>query len=193
MKMFKDVVGKKYPTLFDKYVCLEKCCEHFGLKSNNYSYHNALFDAFMTARMICKLYELIDEDPFLKKQTRRNPNSFNIKENPELFLGNSQSKRFNKEKENMPVLKLGNISNINTNIINESLNTHKEISQEEKIKINSVSPEKEMKDTRLDSLESTGGEDESSADRNKEEKLDKENENDELSGEILDEILNDLI
>ena len=79
MKMFKDVVGRIQHNYYDKYVCLEKCCEYFGLKANNNCYHNALFDAFMTARLVCKLYELIENDirfRNFKQEIKYNPNSF---------------------------------------------------------------------------------------------------------------------
>lgn len=79
MKMFKEVVGKIEHIYYDKYVCLEKCCEYFGLKANNNFYHNALFDAFMTARLVCKLYELIENDIRfinIKQEIKYNPNSF---------------------------------------------------------------------------------------------------------------------
>ena len=79
MKMFKDVVGRIEHNYYDKYVCLEKCCEYFGLKANNICYHNALFDAFMTARLVCKLYELIENDNRfrnIKQEIKYNPNSF---------------------------------------------------------------------------------------------------------------------
>ena len=61
IKIDKDI-------LYDKFVNLEKCCEYFKLKTNKNSYHNALFDAFMTARLIDKLYELIEGNQLLKKK-----------------------------------------------------------------------------------------------------------------------------
>ena len=95
MKMFKDVVGRIEHNFYDKYVCLEKCCEYFKLKANTNSYHNALFDAFMTARMVCKLYEIIDNDIRFKKFKREikyNPNcykSYNYLNN-DLILNNKK-------------------------------------------------------------------------------------------------------
>mgnify|MGYP002626054982 CR=1 FL=1 len=95
MKMFKDVVGRIEHNFYDKYVCLEKCCEYFKLKANTNSYHNALFDAFMTARMVCKLYEIIDNDIRFKKFKREikyNPNcykSFSFLNN-DLILNNKK-------------------------------------------------------------------------------------------------------
>jgi len=95
MKMFKDVVGRIEHNFYDKYVSLEKCCEYFKLKANTNSYHNALFDAFMTARMVCKLYEIIDNDIRFKKFKREikyNPNcykSYNYLNN-DLILNNKK-------------------------------------------------------------------------------------------------------
>ena len=132
MKMFKDIIGKKEKKFYDKYVCLEKCCEYFGLKTNNNSFHNALFDAFMTARMICKLYELIDKDNNLKKDIKYNQNCFlnknssynfnNIKVN-QSFLGN---KRYLEKDEK-------NDSTISTGELDESSQKNKDEEKEEYI------------------------------------------------------------
>ena len=95
MKMFKDVVGRIEHNFYDKYVCLEKCCEYFKLKANTNSYNNSLFYAFMTARMVCKLYEIIDNDIRFKKFKREikyNPNcykSYNYLNN-DLILNNKK-------------------------------------------------------------------------------------------------------
>jgi DNA polymerase-3 subunit epsilon len=40
---------------------LEQCCEFFQLKSKESNFHSALFDAFMTARLICKMYEFLEK------------------------------------------------------------------------------------------------------------------------------------
>ena len=95
MKMFKDVVGRIEHNFYDKYVCLEKCCEYFKLKANTNSYHNALFDAFMTARMVCKLYEIIDNDirfKNFKREIKYNPNCYKNYSflNTDLILNNKK-------------------------------------------------------------------------------------------------------
>ena len=95
MKMFKDVVGRIEHNFYDKYVCLEKCCEYFKLKANTNSYHNALFDAFMTARMVCKLYEIIDNDirfKNFKREIKYNPNCYKSYSflNADLILNNKK-------------------------------------------------------------------------------------------------------
>ena len=68
MRIFTEVIGKIDPLYYDKFVNLEKCCEFFKLKCEKESYHNALFDSFMTARLIDKLYELIEGNQLLKRK-----------------------------------------------------------------------------------------------------------------------------
>ena len=145
MKLFKDVVGRINPEFYDKYVCLEKCCEYFNLKATNNYYHNALFDAFMTARMVCKVYEIIENDSRFKNFKRKikyNPNcyksynpSFNsfLKKNNEeknidkIFLGHktNHDKDLPIEKDVNEFHKIKNlnenISNTNTDSTSESL------------------------------------------------------------------------
>ena len=135
MKMFKDVIGRINPEFYDKYVCLEKCCEYFKLKATNNYYHNALFDAFMTARMVCKLYEIIENDSRFrnfKKEIKYNPNSYksynisnnNININSKIFL--SQKKKYDKEENIIIDNKMNEINKINNlqkiKNINENIN-----------------------------------------------------------------------
>ena len=138
MKMFKDVVGRINPEFYDKYVCLEKCCEYFKLKATNNYYHNALFDAFMTARMVCKVYEMIENDTRfrnIKREIKYNPNCYksynpninsllikkNMEKSTKIFLG--QKTNHDKE-ENFLIDKEINdfhkIKNINENISNSN-------------------------------------------------------------------------
>ena len=67
MRIFREIISKNNPLYDEKYTSLEKCCEYFGLKTNDKIFHNALFDSFMTARLVCKIYEKIDSDPVLYK------------------------------------------------------------------------------------------------------------------------------
>jgi DNA polymerase III epsilon subunit family exonuclease len=60
MRIFKEIIGRIEPYFDDKFICLEKCCRFFELNSNEKCFHNALFDSFMTGRVICKLYEVLD-------------------------------------------------------------------------------------------------------------------------------------
>ena len=68
MRIFMEVIGQiniKYSNIFTS---LANCCEYFNLKSPDSNFHNGLFDSFMTARMICKIYETLDNNPSLKKK-----------------------------------------------------------------------------------------------------------------------------
>ena len=68
MRIFKEIIGRIEPYFDDKFICLEKCCRFFELTSNDKSFHNALFDAFMTGRVICKLYETLDNNSELRQE-----------------------------------------------------------------------------------------------------------------------------
>ena len=68
MRIFKEIIGRIEPYFDDKFICLEKCCRFFELTSNDKSFHNALFDAFMTGRVICKLYETLDNNSELRRE-----------------------------------------------------------------------------------------------------------------------------
>ena len=192
MKMFKDVVGRIEHNYYDKYVCLEKCCEFFGLKANNNCYHNALFDAFMTARLVCKLYELIENDSRFKnfkKEIKYNPNSYknfnylnnnlinNKNKNKYIYLNNTKkflNKKTQRDKnEEISYEKVLNEEKINRNkIINENINNnfHNEFFRN------------------TDSTTSN-----ESIDKNKsEENLKSTSEKEGFSEEIIDEIFSDL-
>jgi DNA polymerase III epsilon subunit family exonuclease len=192
MKMFKDVVGRIEHNYYDKYVCLEKCCEYFGLKANNNCYHNALFDAFMTARLVCKLYELIENDSRFKnfkKEIKYNPNSYknfnylnnnlinNKNKSKYIYLNNTKkflNKKTQRDKnEEISYEKVLNEEKINRNkIINENINNnfHNEFFRN------------------TDSTTSN-----ESIDKNKsEENLKSTSEKEGFSEEIIDEIFSDL-
>ena len=68
MRIFKEIIGRIEPYFDDKFICLEKCCRFYELNSNDKSFHNALFDSFMTGRVICKLYETLDNDSELRQE-----------------------------------------------------------------------------------------------------------------------------
>ena len=75
MRIFREIISKAEPLYDEKYTSLEKCCEYFGLKTNGKIFHNALFDSYMTARLVCKLYEKIESDPVLYKDFDYNQQS----------------------------------------------------------------------------------------------------------------------
>ena len=66
MRIFREIASKSDSLLDEKYTSLEKCCEYFGLRTDKV-FHNALYDSYMTAKLICKLYQKIDSDPVLYK------------------------------------------------------------------------------------------------------------------------------
>ena len=191
--MFKDVVGRIEHNFYDKYVCLEKCCEYFGLKANNNCYHNALFDAFMTARLVCKLYELIEIDVRFrnyKQEIKYNPNSFktfnylnnnlinnNKNKNKYIYLNNVK-KYLNKKTrrgkiEDLSLKKEKNdIQIYRDRIINENINNN---SQNDIIK-------------NIDSTHSTSPSIKDKNERNLKSSREKEG----FSEEIIDEIFSDL-
>ena len=184
MKMFKEVVGRIEPNFYDKYVCLEKCCDYFGLKATNNSYHNALFDAFMTARMVCKLYEIIENDKRFrnfKREIRYNPNCYKnysstlINSNSNLKNKNNllNHKKSHDKEDNILYEKVSNEIHKNKNI-NENINN---------------SPNEMMRST--DSNLSTGNLDES-VEKNKDENNGNSGDNLELSDDIINEIFSDL-
>ena len=187
MRIFTEVIGKIDPSYYDKFVNLEKCCEYFNLKSNKLSYHNALFDAFMTARLIDKLYELIDGNQLLKKRIYFGQKfidnyikgrSFNIKNNNNIFNFNENNKL-----NNFTNKKLGytNSYKMNNNIDNH-FNKNSEHNNNNHSNGNNGEGKSEL-------TSSTGGEnDESSLDKIKEEKISSQLEKGELSNDIIDQI-----
>ena len=102
MRIFKEIIGKIEPYFDDKFICLEKCCKFFELNSNEKCFHNALFDSFMTGRVICKLYEILDTNLELQRELNYDPNyigqieSFELKN--KLDINNKNDENNNKDK-----------------------------------------------------------------------------------------------
>ena len=192
MRIFTEVIGKIDTLYYDKFVNLEKCCEYFNLKSNKNSYHNALFDAFMTARLIDKLYELIDGNQILKKKIyfgQKNIDNYLIGKNNNIKNNkfnnyNKNNKEINSKKleyENFKIIK-----NSNDIINNSSNNNNKNIINNSNT-INNTEIKSEL-------TSSTGGEnDESSLDKAKEEKISSQLDNGELSNEIIEQIFSEFL
>lgn len=59
MRIFRNIFGSIDHNL-KKFCSLAKCCELFKLRNKEEKFHNALFDSYMTARMLCKMYEFQD-------------------------------------------------------------------------------------------------------------------------------------
>ena len=166
MRIFTEVIGKIDSYYYDKFVNLEKCCEFFKLKCEKESYHNALFDSFMTARLIDKLYELIEGNQLLKKKIYIGQKSID-----NYLRGNSSKIKSEKK--------------MNSKNINYLLN---------KMESKTIKDENRNKNPEVKSelTSSTGGEnDDSSLEKMKEEKINKQLENGELSNEIIEQIFSE--
>ena len=190
MRIFTEVIGKIDPLYYDKFVNLEKCCEYFNLNSNKNSFHNALFDAFMTARLIDKLYELIDGNQILKKKLY-----FGQKLIDNYLLGknnkiNNYKKYINNYSKNNNFL--NGSEQINKNLeskikLNKNENIINKITNNENNKNHNIEFKSEL-------TSSTGGEnDDSSLDKAKEKKINTKLENGELSNEFIEQIFNEFL
>ena len=56
MILFKNII---MPHTYKQHYSLIACCNYFNLEYKNNNFHSALFDAFMTARMVLALYDYI--------------------------------------------------------------------------------------------------------------------------------------
>ena len=110
MRIFMDVIGKIDIKYSNTFTSLTNCCEYFKLKSNNKNFHNALFDSFMTSRMICKIYETLDKNVNLRKKLGYNQQAIDG-----FFVGS-------KRKAN-DIIK-NNKNNKNKNIENKMINNN---------------------------------------------------------------------
>jgi len=167
MRIFKEIIGRIEPFFDDKFICLEKCCRFFELNSNEKCFHNALFDSFMTGRVICKLYEILDTNLELQQELKYDPNGINTNE-VENKLNNNEN---NINKNNNYEIKNKNSIIYQNNEIEESGNMIHELKSE--------------------STSSTGGIDELT-EKNKEDKIN-QLENFELTYEMIDDIYNELL
>ena len=68
MRIFMDVISKIDIKYDNRFTSLINCCEYFKIKSEENNFHNALFDSFMTAKMITKIYETLDNNINLRKK-----------------------------------------------------------------------------------------------------------------------------
>jgi len=72
MRIFMDVIGKMDIKYDNTFTSLVNCCEFFKIKSPENNFHNALFDSFMTSKMIIKIYEALDNNINLRKKVGYN-------------------------------------------------------------------------------------------------------------------------
>ena len=59
MRTFREIFSQ-VDVNYKKYCSLAKCCEYFNLKSSKYSFHTAIFDSFMTGRLLCSIYDYVE-------------------------------------------------------------------------------------------------------------------------------------
>lgn len=62
MGLFKKIF---MPFTEKKCYALEFCCQHFGIVADENHFHSAIFDSFMTARMLCSMFK---EAPKVRKE-----------------------------------------------------------------------------------------------------------------------------
>ena len=152
MRIFKDIIGKINIKYKNTFTSLTNCCEYFKLKSSENNFHNALFDSFMTSRMICKIYETLDNNHDLRKRLGFNQNTLDLYINDILNKKNTKIKNdIQKKIESKNVTKkiLNNMdySNIQVNDENnenEKKSIKKDSKNEKKIKSSSVKKKKDI-------------------------------------------------
>jgi DNA polymerase III epsilon subunit-like protein len=136
MRIFYNVVSKidlKYSLSFTN---LGKCCEYFNIKSEENNFHNALFDAFMTARMICQIYDLLDKNKQLRNNKGINytTNSIdNFFKLGNLSISNCIEKEFKRKKM---YKEIQNVENKNINIKKGKIKINCQNNLNEKIEVN---------------------------------------------------------
>lgn len=177
MRIFKEVIGRIEPYFDDKFICLEKCCRFFELNSNEKCFHNALFDSFMTGRVICKLYEVLDTNLELQKELNYNPNYSNKIENNE----NENKLNINNNNKNE-----NNINNKNNNLEIKNKNNIIEQNNENEESGNIIH------ELKSESTSSTGVVDELT-EKSKEDKINSQLDNFELTYQMIDDIYNELL
>ena len=73
LKIFKEI----FPFLSRNICSLKKCCEYLDLKPPSDNFHSAIFDSFMTARMVCRFFEIgheLKEREEIKNKENKNEN-----------------------------------------------------------------------------------------------------------------------
>jgi len=175
MRIFREIISKYDPLYDEKYTTLEKCCEYFGLKTNYKVFHNALFDSYMTARLIGKMYEKIDSDPELLKDFNYNEVSMDShyfvykKHKIENYNNNNYYCNFILTPRNIPLL-----NNNNNKVSKEA--------KSETAKNNNDNSKSGLNNKNVPEADN---------DNNKESKKNDKNKSD-ISSDILNEIFNDL-
>ena len=85
MRIFKKIIGKENSLYSQRFCKLKECCDYLYIFAKVEKYHNVKFDTTMTARLICKLYQKIDENPLLYKDIILNDKQSLSDENAEIL------------------------------------------------------------------------------------------------------------
>lgn len=99
MKYFKDII---FPFSPKKNYSLSYCCEYFKLTSPKENFHSAIYDSFMTARMLCNLY-IYEEREINKRFIYHNSHKYiiNDDENKSNYTTDAHSETNGKESPNI--------------------------------------------------------------------------------------------
>ena len=152
MRIFKDIIGKIDLKYSNTFTSLSNCCEYFKLKSSENNFHNALFDSFMTSRMICKIYETLDKNINLRKKMGYDQQVIDCFFHESKRKKNDMKKN-SKIKNNENKIKSNN-KNKNLNLINSAKSIKKmsninKLIFSDKININNLYQNKKLKDLKF--------------------------------------------
>ena len=160
MRIFMDVIGKIDFQYANTFTSLTNCCEYFKLKSNQKNFHNALFDSFMTSRMVCKIYETLDKNDTLRKKLGYNQQAidgffFAEKRKKNDINKNSKNSKNKNSKNKNTKDNTNNDNNKKKNIINNikndifNINSIKDITNKNKLNSLNVYSNKKVKDLKF--------------------------------------------
>ena len=77
MRIFCNVVNIAEQT--SMVICnLKKCCDYFKLEQSDSMFHTAIYDAIMTAKLLCKIYNFIEMNKSIKENKKLNYASSSI-------------------------------------------------------------------------------------------------------------------
>ena len=96
MRIFQNVISKVNEGFYLNFSSLKHCCNYFNLENNENQFHNALFDSYMTARLMNKIYDLLDMNKHLKND--KNINLTNSLDN--FIINKKEGKKHSLEKQN---------------------------------------------------------------------------------------------
>ena len=141
MKIFRTI----FPNLSRNYCSLSKCCEYFDFVSPNQNFHSAIHDSFMTARIVCKFFEIFNNKENYLLESKE-PKDSNI-------LLEKKKERDNSEIDIYNVIDKGEETNLQEsknikNVINEknNINTNQSETNTPKIEKNETNNKPQNED-----------------------------------------------